>query len=104
MAKVELLSPDERQALLPPLEETGWRAVAEADAIRKVWKFRNFSQAWGFMSRAALIAEKMNHHPEWTNVYNRVDVRLRTHSAGNTVTRKDRDLAAAMDRIAGEPG
>ena len=77
----------------------------EADnCLTRTFTFPDFNAAFGFMTRVALVAEKMDHHPEWTNVYNRVDVRLRTHSAGNTVTRKDRDLAAAMDRIAGEQG
>ncbi len=63
------LSADDRAALLSPLGDTGWAAVPGRDAIRKVWKFRSFSEAWGFMSRAALVAEKLNHHPEWRNVY-----------------------------------
>ncbi|MCV2880257.1 4a-hydroxytetrahydrobiopterin dehydratase [Sedimentimonas flavescens] len=101
MAKVELLSLDERQALLPPLEETGWRADPEADAIRKVWKFRNFSQAWGFMSRAALISEKMTHHPDWRNVFNVVDVTLSTHSCGG-MSILDVELARALDALPSE--
>lgn len=95
-----LLSTDERAALLPPLGETGWAAAADRDAIRKVWKFRNFSEAWGFMSRAALRAEAMDHHPEWRNTYNVVDVTLTTHDA-HGLTQADVDLARAMDRIAG---
>ncbi|MCF8237716.1 MAG: 4a-hydroxytetrahydrobiopterin dehydratase [Saprospiraceae bacterium] len=75
----------------------------EADnCLTRTFQFPDFNAAFGFMTRVALVAEKMDHHPEWTNVYNRVEVRLRTHSAGNTVTQKDRDLAVAMDRIAGE--
>ena len=66
----------------------------------KVFNFKDFSQAWGFMNRVALLAEKMNHHPEWFNVYNRVEIRLSTHDAGNIVTEKDRKLADAIDRIA----
>lgn len=95
----ELLSTDLRKAQLPPLAETGWAAVPGKDAIRKIWKFRNFSEAWGFMSRAALVAEKLNHHPEWLNVYNVVDVTLTTHSAKG-LTGLDIDLAQAMDRMA----
>ncbi len=96
-----LLSAEDRTILLPPLAETGWAAVPGRDAIRKVWKFRSFSQAWGFMSRAALQAEKLNHHPEWRNVYNVVDVTLTTHDC-HGLSRLDIDLARAMDRIAPE--
>ncbi|MEZ5798265.1 MAG: 4a-hydroxytetrahydrobiopterin dehydratase [Paracoccaceae bacterium] len=95
------LSAQERADLLPALAETGWAAVPGRDAIRKIWRFRNFSQAWGFMSRAALAAEKLNHHPEWSNRYNIVDVLLITHD-GNGLTRLDIDLAKALDRLAPE--
>ena len=95
-----LLTEAERNALLPGLGDTGWAAVEGKDAIRKVWKFKSFSEAWGFMSRAALVAEKMNHHPEWLNVYNVVDVTLTTHSAKG-LTKLDTDLAARMDALAG---
>lgn len=95
-----LLTEAERNAVLPALGETGWGAVEGKDAIRKVWKFKSFSEAWGFMSRAALAAEKMNHHPEWSNVYNVVDVTLTTHSAKG-LTKLDTDLAARMDAMAG---
>ncbi|QLQ20432.1 MAG: 4a-hydroxytetrahydrobiopterin dehydratase [Exiguobacterium profundum] len=95
-----LLTEAERNALLPGLGDTGWAAVKGKDAIRKVWKFKSFSEAWGFMSRAALAAEKANHHPEWLNVYNVVDVTLTTHSAKG-LTKLDTDLAARMDALAG---
>ena len=95
-----LLTEAERDALLPGLGDTGWAAVEGKDAIRKVWKFKSFSEAWGFMSRAALAAEKANHHPEWLNVYNVVDVTLTTHSAKG-LTKLDTDLAARMDALAG---
>lgn len=95
------LSAQDRAALLAPLAETGWAAVPGRDAIRKVWKFRGFSAAWGFMSRAALAAERLNHHPEWRNVYNIVDVTLTTHDC-HGLSRLDIDLALAMDRIAPE--
>ena len=95
-----LLTEAERTTLLPGLGDTGWAAVEGKDAIRKVWKFKSFSEAWGFMSRAALVAEKMNHHPEWSNVYNVVDVTLTTHSAKG-LTKLDTDLAARMDALAG---
>jgi 4a-hydroxytetrahydrobiopterin dehydratase len=95
----ELLPEADRKAGLPPLAETGWAAVPGKDAIRKVWKFRNFSEAWGFMSRTALLAEKANHHPEWKNVYNVVDVTLTTHDC-HGLSRLDLDLAKAMDKLA----
>ncbi len=78
----------------------GWTIAAGRDAIQRTFKFKDFSQAFGFMTRAALVAEKMDHHPEWTNVWNRVDVTLSTHSAGG-LTELDVKLAEAMDRIAG---
>ena len=78
----------------------GWRMVDGRDAIHKTFKFKDFSEAFGFMSRAALVAEKMDHHPEWANVWNRVDVTLSTHAAGG-LTELDLQLAEAMDRIAG---
>jgi 4a-hydroxytetrahydrobiopterin dehydratase len=96
----DLLSRTDRETLLPPLGETGWAAVPGRDAIRKVLKFRSFSEAWGFMSRAALAAEKLNHHPEWRNVYNTVDITLTTHDC-HGLSRLDIDLAQAMDRLAG---
>ena len=95
----QLLPEADRMSQLPPLAETGWAAVPGRDAIRKVWKFGSFLDAWGFMSRAALLAEKANHHPDWTNRYNVVDVTLTTHSAKG-LTRLDIDLARAMDRLA----
>ena len=70
-------------------------------ALVKSFVFRDFVEAMGFMTRVALLAEKMNHHPEWTNVYNRVDIRLTTHDAGNVVTDSDRTLAAALDEMVG---
>ena len=91
-----LLSTQDRAALLPALGDTGWAAVPGRDAIRKIWKFRSFSEAWAFMSRVALLAEKANHHPEWSNVYNKVDIRLTTHDAGGLSTR-DFALARTID-------
>lgn len=67
--------------------------------LTKAFKFKDFSEAFAFMTRVAIIAEKMDHHPTWTNVYNRVTIELTTHDAGNTVTSKDRELAAAIDKI-----
>lgn len=86
------LTHTERTTALPALDETGWRAVEDRDAIRKVLKFKNFSQAWGFMAQVALAAEKLNHHPEWRNVYNLVDITLTTHDCAGL---SDLDLALA---------
>jgi 4a-hydroxytetrahydrobiopterin dehydratase len=77
----------------------GWTMATGRDAIQRTFKFKDFSEAFGFMARAALVAEKMDHHPEWTNVWNRVDVTLSTHSAGG-LTELDVKLAEAMDKIA----
>jgi 4a-hydroxytetrahydrobiopterin dehydratase len=77
-----------------------WSAVEDRDAITRTFDFADFNQAFGFMARAALVAEKMDHHPEWTNVYKTVTVVLTSHDAGG-VTRRDIELAEAMDRIAG---
>ena len=90
----------ERQRDLHALGDNGWGAVPGRDAIRKIWKFKSFSEAWGFMSRAALAAEKLNHHPEWSNVYNVVDVTLTTHDAGG-LSALDITLAQRLDRMAG---
>ena len=70
----------------------------ENNQLKRTFKFENFVEAFGFMSRVALIAEKMDHHPNWSNVYNQVEISLTTHDAGNTVTDKDRNLAAAIDK------
>ncbi len=67
--------------------------------LEKEFVFSDFIAAFAFMTQVALIAEKMNHHPEWTNVYNKVHISLSTHDAGNTVTDKDRKLAAAIDKL-----
>lgn len=82
------------------LELPGWKVSADALAVEKTFVFRDFSEAFGFMTRAALAAEALDHHPEWLNVYRTVEVRLSTHSAGG-ITELDLTLAAAMDRIAG---
>jgi|SRR3990172_1661443 len=77
----------------------GWRMADGRDAIQKTFKFTDFNAAFGFMTRAALVAEKMDHHPEWLNVWNRVEVTLSTHDAGG-LTELDVKLAQAMDKIA----
>jgi 4a-hydroxytetrahydrobiopterin dehydratase len=78
----------------------GWSEVSGRDAITKKFVFKDFNEAFGFMSRAALVAEKMDHHPEWLNVYKTVEVTLSTHDAGG-LTDLDVKLAQAMDKIAG---
>lgn len=77
----------------------GWNVVSDRDAIAKDFKFKDFSEAFGWMARVALKAEKMDHHPEWFNVWNRVEVTLSTHSAGG-LTELDIKLARAMDKLA----
>lgn len=71
----------------------------ENDKLKKTFKFKNFIDAFGFMSRVAIISEKMNHHPSWKNSYNIVEIELTTHDAGNTVTEKDKKLAAEIDEL-----
>ncbi len=75
--------------------------IEKDNSLQKTFQFKNFSEAFAFMTRVALLAEQMNHHPDWSNVYNRVHIKLSTHDAGNTVTGKDRKLAAAIDAIVG---
>ena len=77
-----------------------WTLHPTRDAIERHFKFRDFNQAWGFMARVALLAEQQDHHPEWSNVYNQVDVLLATHDAGG-VSARDVKLAAAIDAVAG---
>lgn len=90
----------DRAAHLPALADAGWHAVEGRDAIRKVLRFSGFSEAWGFMTRVALEAEAMNHHPEWTNRYNIVEITLITHDCGG-LSLLDIDLARRIDRLAG---
>ena len=94
---VEKLSETEKTEALAALE--GWQPVENRDAITRTYQFANFVDAFGFMTRCALIAERMNHHPEWSNVYRTVEVTLTTHSAKG-VTRLDVELAQHMDRLA----
>lgn len=95
---VERLSAEARRAALAKLN--GWSDVPGRDAIARTFTFRDFNEAFGFMTRAALVAEKSDHHPEWRNVYKTVEVVLSTHDAGG-VTSRDIALAEAMNRIAG---
>jgi 4a-hydroxytetrahydrobiopterin dehydratase len=92
------LDAEARKALSTRLP--GWQLVDGRDAISKTFTFKDFNAAFGFMTRVALAAERMNHHPEWFNVWNRVEVTLSTHDAGG-LTERDVRLAEIMDRIAG---
>src|SRR5262252_10213243 len=91
------LSTEARKAALAKL--SGWSEVKGRDAITKTFVFADFNEAFGFMTRAALVAEKLNHHPEWLNVYKTVEVTLSTHDAGG-LTERDIALAEAMDKFA----
>ena len=93
------LSADARKAALAKLH--GWSEVNGRDAITKKFVFADFNAAFGFMTRSALVAEKLDHHPEWFNVYKTVDVTLSTHDAGG-LTDLDVKLAEAMDEMAGQ--
>ena len=94
----EKLTADARRQALAKLD--GWSEVQGRDAITRKFIFKNFNEAFGFMTRAALIAEKLDHHPEWFNVYRTVEVTLSTHDAGG-VTELDTKLAEAMNRLTG---
>jgi 4a-hydroxytetrahydrobiopterin dehydratase len=83
------------------LSEAGWSAVEGRDAVTKTYTFANFVEAWGFMSRAAIWAEKLNHHPEWFNVFKTVEVTLSTHDIGG-LSELDLKLAQKMDRLAAD--
>jgi 4a-hydroxytetrahydrobiopterin dehydratase len=95
------LTGDARKAALAKLP--GWSEVKGRDAISRKFTFEDFNAAFGFMARAALVAEKLDHHPEWFNVYNKVEVTLATHDAGG-LTARDVKLAEAMDRLAQSTG
>ena len=96
---VEKLEGDARRAMLAELP--AWSDDGERDAVTRSFKFSDFSEAFAFMTRVALAAEQADHHPEWSNVWNKVDVLLTTHSAGG-VTQKDVDLAKRMDAFAAQ--
>ena len=91
------LTDEEREAALAPLVE--WQIVEDREAITRSYKFKDFNEAFGWMTRVAMVAEKMDHHPEWANVYNSVKVTLSTHDAGG-LTQLDVNLAIIMDMIA----
>jgi 4a-hydroxytetrahydrobiopterin dehydratase len=94
------LTEEDRDAALAPLLESGWHMVEGRDAIAKIFVFRNFIEAFGFMTRTALWAEKWNHHPEWSNVYKTVEVTLTSHDVEG-LSERDVKLAAKMDALAG---
>lgn len=73
--------------------------IEKDNKLSRTFEFNNFIEAFGFMSKVAIIAEKMNHHPNWSNVYNKVSIELTTHDAGNTITKKDRELSSAIDQL-----
>ncbi len=73
--------------------------IEENNTLKRSFTFKNFIEAWSFMTKVAMVAEKMNHHPEWSNVYNKVSITLTTHDEGNTITEKDRELAKRIDKL-----
>ncbi|SNR49154.1 4a-hydroxytetrahydrobiopterin dehydratase [Puniceibacterium sediminis] len=94
----ELLSDTARDTVLQPLLDSGWAMVDGRDAIHKTYKFANFIEAFGWMTRAALWAEKWNHHPEWSNVYRTVEVTLTTHDVGG-LSSLDTKMASKLDTL-----
>lgn len=88
----------EIQSLVKELKDWTYKNNNGRDELQKSFKFKSFSEAWGFMNQVALLAEKVDHHPEWFNVYNKVDITLSTHDAGG-ISRKDFDLAKKIDGI-----
>ncbi|WP_336970398.1 4a-hydroxytetrahydrobiopterin dehydratase [Sphingobium aromaticiconvertens] len=93
---ISKLTDAERAVALATLPE--WTSVSDPDGIRRLFTFTDFVQAFGFMAQVALLAEKADHHPEWSNVYNRVDIVLTTHDAGG-LSQRDVDMATAIDAI-----
>jgi len=96
----EKLPETDRKTALAPLLANGWQVTEGRDAIAKTFTFANFVQAFGWMTQAAIWAEKMNHHPEWSNVYKTVEVTLTTHDVGG-LSELDVKLATKMDTLAG---
>lgn len=101
MPTVKKLTSQQKESFLKTAN--GWKAKKKGDAIHKRFSFPDFNQAFGFMSCIALKAEKMNHHPEWTNVYDTVDITLTTHDAGG-VSKKDLEMAHFIDTLVGDIG
>ena len=99
MVHVPELSPEDREHLLAELEH--WQLARDGKAIERTFQFADFSEAWGFMSRVALIADRHDHHPEWFNVYARVDITLTTHDAGPSggLSLRDAKMARAIERL-----
>ncbi|XP_011867905.1 PREDICTED: probable pterin-4-alpha-carbinolamine dehydratase [Vollenhovia emeryi] len=102
-AKMGKLTAEEREQKLSPLLSTGWTVQANRDAIYKEFVFNNFNEAFGFMTKIALQAEKMDHHPEWFNVYNKVNITLSSHDV-NGLSQRDVKLAAFIDKAAASAG
>ncbi|KAM6225389.1 pterin-4-alpha-carbinolamine dehydratase 2 [Rhynchocyon petersi] len=98
-ADAHRLTAEERNQVMHDLMAAGWLELSTRNAIYKEFTFINFNQAFGFMSRVALQAEKMNHHPEWFNVYNKVQITLSSHDCGE-VTKRDVKLAQFIDKAA----
>ena len=96
MTAIPQLTDAERDELLAASPD--WTLRADGFAIEREFRFKNFSQAWAFMSRVALLAEKQDHHPEWSNVYNRVAITLTTHDAGG-LSERDSKMARAIDKL-----
>ncbi|MEX3017056.1 4a-hydroxytetrahydrobiopterin dehydratase [Gymnodinialimonas hymeniacidonis] len=96
----ETLQGADRDAALAEVTDRGWTHDPDRDAISKTFTFTDFSDAFGWMTRAAMVAEQMNHHPEWSNVYKTVEVTLTTHDVGGLST-LDIAMASKMDRLAG---
>ena len=93
------LTPEQAEALIAAHPE--WELAREGKAIARTFRFKDFSEAWGFMNRVALLAEVQDHHPEWFNVYNRVEVTLTTHDAGDSggLSARDAKMAASIDAL-----
>ncbi|CAI2165153.1 6560_t:CDS:2 [Funneliformis geosporum] len=93
------LTEEERKLLLSPLlTKSSWEMVENRDAVKKTFTFKNFNEAFGFMTRIALRADKVDHHPEWFNVYNRVEITLATHECQG-LSQRDLDLAKFIDNV-----
>lgn len=93
---IEKLNEEDRAVALQTLPQ--WTTVADPDGIKRSFTFANFVEAFGFMTRVAILAEKADHHPEWFNVYSRVEITLTTHDAGG-LSQRDIDLATAIDAL-----
>ncbi|XP_032680843.1 probable pterin-4-alpha-carbinolamine dehydratase [Odontomachus brunneus] len=102
-SKMSKLTSEERQQSLSPLLSTGWTIQSDRDAIYKEFVFNNFNEAFGFMTRVALQAEKMDHHPEWFNVYNKVNITLSSHDV-NGLSQRDVKLATFINKVAAAVG